>query len=185
MTLPGYIEASLSDHKPVFVEIKRTDVRAQATIPVWPTSARLGAGGGVASTGSMLHGAGNMQGRCPARGDGRPGVVAIMNAALHHVCGFQTQVHQTLKEWQELFVFAEKAILAQKGSLAWFSTGEKGEKEMLSRAAVTFCEKLSDHFVHKADVDNNDEHLQLEDDDSDDDGDLENVEEEELSLIHI
>ena len=32
-TLPGYIEAGLSDHKPVCVEMRRTDTRAQAALP--------------------------------------------------------------------------------------------------------------------------------------------------------
>ncbi len=33
MSLSGYIEAGLSDHKPVCVEMKRTDIRAQAALP--------------------------------------------------------------------------------------------------------------------------------------------------------
>ena len=31
--MSGYIEAGLSDHKPVCVEMKRTDIRAQAALP--------------------------------------------------------------------------------------------------------------------------------------------------------
>ena len=33
MSLPGYIEAHLSDHKPVYVEMRRTDKRAHAALP--------------------------------------------------------------------------------------------------------------------------------------------------------
>ena len=33
MHLPGYIEARLSDHKPVCVEMRKTDLRAHAALP--------------------------------------------------------------------------------------------------------------------------------------------------------
>ena len=86
MSLPGYIEARLSDHKPVCVEMRRTDIRAHAALP--DRSVPKGGGRGFAPAGSLLHGAGNMQGTSPAGGDDTPGVVAIMNAALYHVGGF-------------------------------------------------------------------------------------------------
>ena len=54
MSLPGYIEARLSDHKPVCVEMRRTDIRAHTALP----------------------GAGNMQGTSPAGGEDSPEVVA-------------------------------------------------------------------------------------------------------------
>ena len=86
MSLPGYIEARLSDHKPVCVEMRRTDIRAHAALP--DRSVPKGGGRGFAPAGSLLHGAGHIQGTSPAGGDDTPGVVAIMNAALYHVGGF-------------------------------------------------------------------------------------------------
>jgi len=193
MSLPGYIEARLSDHKPVCVEMRRTDIRAHAALP--DRSVPKGGGGGFAQAGSLLHGAGNMQGTSPAGGDDSPGVVAIMNAALYHVDRFRRQVDETLKEWKELHEFAEKAILAEKASLDWKNfvrnpmddnaamRSSKAEEEILCRATVTLRVKLAQHFVRvtetKSDVDDEEEHLQFEDDDTDDDGDLENVEEDE------
>ena len=100
MSLPGYIEARLSDHKPVCVEMRRTDKRAHAALPD-------SGGQRFAPAGSLLHDAGNMQGTSPAGGDDRPGVVAIMNAALYHVGGFQEQVDKTLKEWNHRHDFTE------------------------------------------------------------------------------
>ena len=179
MSLPGYIEAGLSDHKPVCVEMKRTDIRAQAALP--DRSVPKGGGHGFSLVGSLLHGAGNMQGASPAGGDDSPGVVAIMNAALYHVSGFQRQVDETLKEWKELREFAEKAILAEKASMAWKNfvlnpmdgnaamRSSKAEEEILCRAAVTLRAKLSQHFVRvtetKSDVDDEEDDA----DDADDD----------------
>ena len=85
MSLSGYIEAGLSDHKPVCVEMKRTDIRAQAALP--DRSVPQGGGQGFSPAGSLLHGAGNVQGASPAGGDDGPGVVAIMSAAREHVRG--------------------------------------------------------------------------------------------------
>ena len=67
----------------------------------------------------LLHAAEDVQRASPADGNDSTGVVAIMNAALYHVGGFRRQVDETLKEWKELHEFAEKAILAEKASLAW------------------------------------------------------------------
>ena len=156
MSLPGYIEARLSDHKPVCVEMKRTDIRAQAALP--DRSVPKGGGQGFSLAGSLLHGAGNMQGTSPAGGDDSPGVVAILNAALYHVSGFQKQVDETLKEWKELREFAEEAILEEKASLAWKNfvlnpmdgnaamRSSKAEKEILCRAAVTLRAELPQDF---------------------------------------
>ena len=58
MSLPGYIEAGLSDHKPVCVEMRRTEIRAQAALADMPLHA----------VGSLFHGAGSLL--C---GDGRGG----------------------------------------------------------------------------------------------------------------
>ena len=91
MSLPGYIEARLSDHKPVCVEMRRTDKRAHAALP--DRSVPKGGGRGFSWAGSLLQGAGNVQGTSPAGGDDGPGVVASMNAARDHVGGFQKQVN--------------------------------------------------------------------------------------------
>ena len=95
MSLPGYIEARLSDHKPVCVEMRRTDIRAQAALP--DRSVPKGGDQWFSLAGSLLHGAGNVQGTSPAGGDDGPGVVAIMNAAVTHVHAFQAQVKKALK----------------------------------------------------------------------------------------
>ena len=87
MRLPGYIEARLSDHKPVCVEMKRTDIRAQAAIP--ERSVSKGGAHGFALAGSVLHGAGSRQGTSHAGGEHKPGMLALLNAALDHVSRFQ------------------------------------------------------------------------------------------------
>ena len=117
MSLSGYIEAGLSDHKPVCVVMKRTDIRAQAALA--ETSVPEGGAHGVPLAGSLLHDAGSMQGTSHAGGDYRAGVVAILNAALDHVSRFRKHANAPLKEWNELREFAEEAILAEKASLDW------------------------------------------------------------------
>ena len=68
LSLPGYIEARLSDHKPVCVEVRRTDTSAHAALPERPMP--IGEGReGAAPAGSLLHGAGNVQGTSPVGGD--------------------------------------------------------------------------------------------------------------------
>ena len=193
MSLSGYIEAGLSDHKPVCVVMKRTDIRAQAALA--ETSVPEGGAHGVPLAGSLLHDAGSMQGTSHAGGDYRAGVVAILNAALDHVSRFRKHANAPLKEWNELRELAEEAILAEKASLDWkylmlnpmpgnaAMRSSKAEREILCRAAIRLGAKLPQNFVRvtepKSDVDDEEEHLQFEDDDTDDDGDLENVEEDE------
>ena len=60
MSLSGYIEAGLSDHKPVCVEMKRTDIRAQVAIPERAVS--KGGAHGYAVARRVLHGGGSRQG---------------------------------------------------------------------------------------------------------------------------
>ena len=190
MSLSGYIEAGLSDHKPVCVEMRRTNIRAHAALP--DRFVPNGGGRGFAAAGSLLHGAG----KSPTGGEDNPGVVAIMNAALYHVGGFRRQVDETLKEWKELHEFAEKAILAEKASLDWYNfasnpmddnaamRSDKAEKEILRRAAVKLRATLSQHFVRVTEttsaVDDEEEHLQFDDSDTDKDGDLAKFEEDEF-----
>ena len=174
--------------------MRRTDIREHAALP--DTLVPEGGGRGFASAGSLLHGAGNNQMTSRAGQDDRPGVVAIVNAALYHVGGFRRQVDETFKEWKDVYDFAEGAILAEKESLEWkrfvskpingntAKRSNEAEKEILCRAALTLHAKLSQHFVPlkdtKSDVDEAEEHLQFEADDTDADGEREN-----LSLIHI
>ena len=177
MSLSGYIEAGLSDHKPVCVEMRRTNICAHAALPDRPVP--NGGGRGFAAAGSLLHGAGHIQGKSPTGGEDNPGVVAIMNAALYHVGGFRRQVDETLKEWKELHEFAEKAILAEKATLDWYNfvrnpmddnaamRSDKAEKEILRRAGVKLRAHLPQHFVRVAEttsaVDDEEEDLQFED----------------------
>ena len=83
MSLPGYIEARLSDHKPVYVEMRRRDIRACAALP--DRSVQKGRGRGFDPVETLRHGAGNIQETSPAGGDDSPGVVAIMNLSLIHI----------------------------------------------------------------------------------------------------
>ena len=121
-----------------------------------------------------------------------------MNAALYHVSGFRRQVDETLKEWKELHEFAEQAIEAEKETLDWkyyvrcpmdgnaAMRSSKAEKEILCRAELTLGAKLSQHFVGTTEtnshVDDEEEDFQFEDGDTDDDGDLEILNEEERKV---
>ena len=183
----------------MFVEMRRTDIREHAALP--DILVPEGGGRGFASAGSLLHGAGNNQMTSRAGQNDRPGVVAIVNAALYHVGGFRRQVDETFKEWKDIHDFAEGAILAEKESLEWKSfackptkgnaakRSNEAEKEILCRAALTLHAKLSQHFVPlkdtKSDVDEAEEHLQSDDDNMDADADARKVRTLVLSLIHI
>ena len=197
MVLPGYIEAGLSDHKPVCVEMRRIDnlVHAAAMARLEPAEvkAEINCGKEYEPDCHLHHGADYVQRTSPAVGNDSTGVVAILNAALYHVGGFRRQVDETLKEWTELHEFAEQAIEAEKQSLDWKYYGalpnwrsSKAEKEILCRAELTLGAKLSQHFVGTTEaishVDDEEEDLQFEDGDTDDDGDLVFLNEEERKV---
>jgi endonuclease/exonuclease/phosphatase family metal-dependent hydrolase len=159
-TLPGYIEAGLSDHKPVCVKMKRTDTRVQAAVP--DTSMPRG------------------RGREFFPADAPPGMLRVMNAAVSHVHAFRTQVSKVLREWEERHRGAEAAILAERGSSAWAkfvlkpkegraaTQSSKAEAEILCRAA----QKLHDAAPHQlgegsdemSDEDDEKENLELDED---------------------
>ena len=199
MNLPGYIEAGLSDHKPVCVEMRRIDnlAHAASTARLEPAEvkAKIDCGKEYEPDCHLLHGAEDVQRTSPAGGNDSTGVVAIMNAALYHVGGFRRQVDETLKEWKELHEFAEQAIEAEKETLDWeyyvrrpmdanaAMRSSKAEEEILCRAELTLGAKLSQHFVGTTEtnshVDDEEEDFQFEDGDTDDDGDLENFKEDE------
>ena len=110
--------------------------------------------------------------------------------------GFQEQVKLTLKDWQDVLSFAESkalaAILTEKASSAWKDfvlnpmdgdtamRSSKAEREILGRAAITLRAELTQHFVQvtEAESDTEEENLQFNDDGTDGDGELENVEED-------
>ena len=145
--------------------MRKTDIRAYAALPD-RTMPEVGVRS-VAPAGSFVHLLPDWT--SPAVNDVGLGVVAIMNAALYHVCGFRRQVDETFKEWKVVHEFAESAILAERVSLDWeyfvrnpmggnaTKRSSKAEEEMLCRAAVTLKAKLSQHFVPlteaKSDVD--------------------------------
>ena len=201
MNLPGYIEAGLSDHKPVCVEMRRIDnlAHAASTARLEPAEvqAKIDCAKEYEPDCHLLHGA-KVQRTSPAGGNDSTGVVAIMNAALYHVGGFRRQVDETLKEWKELHEFAQQAIEAEKETLDWeyyvrcpmdgnaAMRSSKAEEKILCRAELTLGAKLSQHFVGTTEtnshVDDEEEDFQFEDGDTDDDGDLENLNEEERKV---